>query len=114
MFSHWEGDMFMEQAVTVHFDDDPVRFTPEGKVSVLDAIGALTQSGHPALVWECLKEEHPEILDHCENYRFQKGQRLPVVDKEGLEMLWMLLIDYLGRPRKDGVYDAKPCRESLW
>ncbi len=87
----------MEQALTVHFDDDPVRFTPEGKVSVLDAIRALTQSCHPGHVWKSLKEEHPEILDHCENYRFQKGQWLPVMDKEGLEMLWVLLIDYVGK-----------------
>jgi hypothetical protein len=104
----------MEQALTVHFDDDPVRFTPEGKVSVLDDIGTLTQSGNPGCVWERLKEEHPEILDHCENYRFQKGQWLPVMDKEGLEMLWLLLIDYLGKSRKEGEYDAKPYRESIW
>jgi hypothetical protein len=99
----------MEQALTVHFDGDPVRFTPEGKVSVLDAIRALTQSCHPERLWESLKEEHPEILDHCEDYRFQKRQWLPVMDKEGLEMLWVLLIDHVGKSRKGGVYDAKPC-----
>jgi hypothetical protein len=104
----------MEQALTVHFDGDAIRFTPEGKVSVLDAIKALTQSGRPEHVWKSLKEEHPQILDHCEHYGFQKGQWLPVVDKEGLEMLWVLLIDYLGKLGKDGVYEAKPRPESVW
>jgi hypothetical protein len=87
----------MEQILTVHFDDDAIRFTPEGKVSVLDAIKALTQSGQPGHVWESLKDKHPEILAHCDYYRFQQRQWLPVMDKEGWEMLWMLLIDYLGK-----------------
>jgi hypothetical protein len=104
----------MERILTVHFDDDAIRFTPEGKVSVLDTIKALTQSGHPGHVWKSLKEEHPQILEHCENYRFQKGPWLPVMDKEGLEMLWVLLIDYLGKSGKEAEYDAKPCRESIW
>jgi hypothetical protein len=90
----------MEQILTVRFDDDAIRFTPEGKVSVLDTIKALTQSGQPGRVWKSLKEEHPEILPYCEYYRFQPGQCLPVMDKEGLEILWMLLIDYVGEIMK--------------
>ena len=41
------GDGTMEQNLVVHFDGDPVRFTPDGKVSVLDAIGALVNSECP-------------------------------------------------------------------
>jgi len=86
----------MEQTLVVQFDDDPIRFTPEGKVFVLDAIKALTQSEHPKDLWESLKQKYPEILVHCENRCFQRGQRLQVIDKEGWEMLWILLIDHLG------------------
>jgi hypothetical protein len=85
----------MQQPLVVQFDDDPIRFTPEGKVSVLDGIKTLTHSEHPEHLWESLKKEHPEILDHCENYHFQEGQCLPVIDKEGWGMLWILLIDHL-------------------
>jgi hypothetical protein len=85
----------MHHTLVVQFDDDLIRFTPEGKVSVLDGIKALTQSEHPEHLWESLKKEHPEILDHCENFHFQEGQCLPVMDKEGWGMLWILLIDHL-------------------
>jgi hypothetical protein len=86
----------VEQTLVVQFDDDPVRFTPDGKVSVLDVIRALTQSDQPERLWESLKEEHPEILDHCEDYFFRPGQSHTVMDKEGSEMLLNLLIEYLG------------------
>ena len=85
----------VEQNLVVHFDDDPVRFTPDGKVSVLDAIKALTQLDCPNLLWESLKKNHPEILIHCGSHSFQKGQSLPVVDVAGWDMLWTVLIDYL-------------------
>jgi len=86
----------VEQSLVVQFDDDPVHFTPDGKVSVLDIIRALTQSEHPGRLWESLKEEHPEILDYCEDYFFRPGQSQTVLDKEGSEMLLSLLIEYLG------------------
>jgi len=86
----------MEQTLVVQFDDDPIRFTPEGKVFVLDAIKAVTQSEHPKDIWESLNKKYPKILDYCENHRFQRGQRLLVIDKEGWEKLWILLIDHLG------------------
>ena len=85
----------MEQTLVVQFDDDPIRFTPEGKVFVLDAMKAVIQSEHPKDIWECLNKKNPKILAHCENRRFQRGQRLLVIDKEGWEMLWILLIDHL-------------------
>jgi hypothetical protein len=86
----------VDQNLVVHFDDDPVRFTPDGKVSVLDAIKALTQLDCPRYLWDDLKRNHPEILRHCGSYSFQKGQSLPVVDNAGWDMLSTVLIDYLG------------------
>ena len=86
----------MEQSLVVLFDGDPVRFTPDGKVSVLDAIGALVNSECPGYLWDDVKKKHTEIMSYCGSYSFQNGQFLPVVDNEGWNMLRTVLMDYLG------------------
>jgi len=86
----------VNQNLVVHFDGDPVRFTPDGKLSVLDAILALTHSECPSHLWDDVKRKHPEIMIHCEDYSFQEGQSLPVIDNEGSNALWLALMDYLG------------------
>lgn len=86
----------MGQNLVVHFDGDLVRFTPDGRVSVLDAIGALIQSECPAHLWDDVKKKHPEIVRYCGSYSFQKGQSLPVVNNKGWDILWTVLMDYLG------------------
>jgi len=86
----------MEQNLVVSFDGDPVRFTPDGRLSVLDAISALVDSECPTFLWDDVKKKHPEIMSYCGSYSFQKGHSLPVVDREGWDMLWTLLFDYLG------------------
>jgi hypothetical protein len=88
----------MEPNLVVHFDDEPVRFTPDGRVSVLDAIGALVHSGRPDCLWDDVKRKHPEITRYCASYSFQKGQSLPVIDHQGWNVLWTVLMDYLGDP----------------
>jgi hypothetical protein len=90
------GDGTVEQNLVIHFDGDPVRFTPDGRLSVLDAIGALIHSECPGYLWDDLKKKHPEIMSHCGSYSFRKGQSLPVVDNEGWDRLWIVLMDYLG------------------
>jgi hypothetical protein len=85
----------VEQNLVVHFDGDPVRFTPDGKVSVLDAIGALVHSECPGYLWDDVKKKHPEIISYCGSYSFKNGQSLPVVDNEGWNMLSIALMDYL-------------------
>jgi len=82
------------QNLVVHFDGDPVRFTPGGKVSVIDAIGALTHSECPGYLWDDVKKKHPEIMSYCDNYSFQNEQSLPVVDNKG----WKYALD-----RPDGL-----------
>jgi len=86
----------VEQNFVVHFDGDPVRFTPDGRLSVLDAIGALVRSECPTSLWDDVKKKHPEIISHCGSYSFQKGQSLPVVDNEGWNRLSIVLMAYLG------------------
>jgi hypothetical protein len=90
------GEAAMEQNLVVSFDGDPVRFTPDGRVSVLDAIGALTHSESPRSLWDDVKKKYPEIRSYCGSYSFQKGHSLPVVDSEGWDMLLTVLVNYLG------------------
>ena len=86
----------MEQNLVVSFDGDLVRFTPDGRVSVLDAIGALTHSESPGSLWDDVKKKYPEIGSYCGSYSFQQGHSLPVVDSERWDMLLTVLVDYLG------------------
>jgi hypothetical protein len=50
------GEAAMEQNLVVSFDGDPVRFTPDGRVSALDAIGALTHSESPYSLCDDVKK----------------------------------------------------------
>jgi len=88
----------MEQALIIHLDNEAVRFTHDGKVSVLDAIRALCNSSCQGAIWGNLKREHPEILIHYEDYSFLREGPIPVVESEGLGKVWMLLLDYLLDP----------------
>jgi hypothetical protein len=85
----------MEEAFVVYMDDDPVAFTEDGRVSVLDAIRMVMNSESAAAVWEKLKREHPDILDHCEDFSFRDQGLVSVIDKDGWEKIWMLLPEYL-------------------
>jgi hypothetical protein len=42
----------MKQGLVVELGTGQVRFTPDGRVSVLDAIQVVTGSKCPALLWE--------------------------------------------------------------
>lgn len=88
----------MEQPLILNLGSEPLRFTPDGKVSVVDAIRAVSNSKCPTTIWENLKAAHPDILIYCEDYSFQAGDRVSVINSTGLEKVWMLLPDYLGDP----------------
>jgi hypothetical protein len=84
----------MEEAIVVYMDDDPITFTQDGRVSVLDAIRMVMNSEGAQAVWERLKREHPDILDHCEDFFFREQGTVSVIDKDGWEKIWMLLPEY--------------------
>jgi hypothetical protein len=95
---YWKRRLSMDETIVFNLNNESVEFTPDGKVSVLDAIRILTNSDRPRSIWENLKTEHPEILTHCEDYPFQREAAVPVVNSEGWEKIWLLLIDYLSDP----------------
>jgi hypothetical protein len=91
----------MERMLTVNMEDGAVRFTQDGRMSVLDAIRTLTLSERPEKIWKDLKKEHPELLDHCEDrYDLHEGL-LTVVDGTGWEMMWGFLMAYVLKTWED-------------
>jgi hypothetical protein len=85
----------MGQTMVFTLNNQSVRFTPDGKVSVVDAIRIVTNSNSPGAIWDTIKAEHPEVLMHCEDYLFQIEGPISVVNSEGWETIWMLLPNYL-------------------
>jgi hypothetical protein len=88
----------VERPFIVNLDSIPLRFTPDGRVSVVDAIRAVSDANCPTSIWEHLKDAHPEILSHCEDYTFKGKETVAVIDSEGWEKVWLLLPHYLADP----------------
>ena len=76
-------------------DGDPVRFTPDGKVAVVDAIRALSAAEGAERIWESLKKERPEFKDLCQRYNFQEDKIDSVVDGQSWVKIEDALLDYI-------------------
>lgn len=85
----------MNEDISLDIGDDPVKFTAEGKVSVLDAIRAVSGSGNPRDIWDRMKEDYGDILDHCESYEFAQNDPTTVINSQGWERIWDLLPEYI-------------------
>jgi hypothetical protein len=90
-----EKEIKMTHQFTLKLDNDQIRFTPDGKVAVVDAIKALSFLGDPETVWESLKAESPEINEVYQNYDFAESKSEAVVDGEGWEKIEAALLDYM-------------------
>jgi hypothetical protein len=90
-------DNFMKEWVTLELEDDTVRFTPDGRIAVIDAIGALSETDCPVCVWEDLKRRHPRVADLCVNYAFLEieDEDVPVADSRSWMVIQSLLLDHL-------------------
>ncbi len=87
--------MPMKNHVTMQLMDSAVKFTPDGKVAVVDAIKALSDSEDATRIWQMLKHEQPEFVNLCEGYIFQGNRSEPVVDSEGWQQIEDALLDYI-------------------
>jgi hypothetical protein len=85
----------MSREYSMSLDGDRVRFTPDGRVVVTDAIELLCAGQPAARTWRRLKRRHPKLLSHCSDYRFPKAGRLQVVNREGFEQIETHLMDLL-------------------
>lgn len=84
----------MIKSLTLTLDDDQVRFTPDGKVALMDMIAALSDSDEPETIWDEIVSQNPEILAYCEDFDY-KDETIKVVDSDGLAMVENMLFDYL-------------------
>jgi len=84
--------------VVMNLGDYLVRFSPDGKVSVIDAIKAVSDSDRAGELWEDMVSQHPDLLSHCGDYNFQGEETETVIDTEGWERIRTLLPAYLGVP----------------
>ena len=73
----------MNEQLLVVIDEKGVRFTPDGKVAVIDAINALTDHMPAEKIWEEFRRENPDIA--CFEYRFSEDKTLCVVDRPTME-----------------------------
>jgi len=85
----------MEKNVQLFIQDTPVRFTPAGKVYVVDAIRAVSESRDPDILWEQMKEDAPEILSCVSEFQTENTQLVPVADSACWEKIQDALVDRL-------------------
>lgn len=83
----------MENNIILEEGGDPIRFTPDGKVAVMDAVRALGDSDHWTALWDRVVSENPDILRYCETYHFENETGHLVVDSEGWERIAILLFE---------------------
>ena len=87
--------MKKDEHVTLHLENDTVRFTPDGQIAVLDAIGALSEDDCPVCIWEDLKRDNPYIIELCKVYTFPEKERVPVANSESWAVIQTLLLEHL-------------------
>jgi hypothetical protein len=80
---------------SMKLDGDSVRFTPDGKIAVVDAIRALSARKGANRIWKSLKAERPEFKDLCQSYTFKGDKTDSVVDGKGWEKIEDALLDYI-------------------
>lgn len=85
----------MKRQLTMKLDKDYIRFTPDGKVAVVDAIKALSASDKPEFIWEFLKMECPEFNELYQDYDFHENKFEAVVDDKAWEKIETALLDYI-------------------
>jgi hypothetical protein len=80
---------------TVQLEEDPIRFTPDGKIAIIDAIQALCSPDSADAYWESLIFENPEIIEHCDYHHFPGSRKTPVTDSLGWQLVETILFERL-------------------
>jgi hypothetical protein len=85
----------MKNNLSITLDDNAIRFTPDGKVFILDAIRALSNNDRAKSIWNELKELKPEIKNLFENFPVKKNESVPVADSSGWDKIQGILFDHM-------------------
>ncbi|MCJ8499040.1 hypothetical protein [Desulfatitalea alkaliphila] len=83
----------MSDPLTIVVDKEPIQFTGDGKVVVLDAIGALCGPEDKTELWTRLLDKRPELRGLCEHHRFSRNGSALVTDGEGWDKIQSALFD---------------------
>jgi hypothetical protein len=88
-----KSDAWLGFPIRIDDFNGEVRFTPDGRVSVYDAIAFVTGISNPRDTWDDLKKRVPEVVGKTDNFQFPgKGQRpTPVTDLQGFGEIVVLL-----------------------
>ncbi len=79
----------------VTLDDMPVRFTPDGKLYIVDAIAALAQIHRATDLWETLQKEKPQVKQYVDYHHDEGDKPLPITDSDGWDHIQDHLFDHL-------------------
>jgi hypothetical protein len=84
---------------SLSFDNDFIRTTEDGRMSVFDFIRVVGGQKDPRKTWERLMTRYLEVALFCHNFKFPgKGQReTPVASKEGILQILGLLPGLAGK-----------------
>ncbi len=87
----------MNKPIKLPLGENSVRFTSDGWVFIEDAIKALAGGlvDGSESVWKRVKKDHPDILNHCSSYITKEGKKIQTINIEGMDMIYMLLLEYL-------------------
>jgi putative IMPACT (imprinted ancient) family translation regulator len=85
----------MTEQVLVVIGDSQIRFTPDGRIAVLDAIDALNAWESARSIWEALKRRHPDLDELCSEYTFKDNQKQCVVDATAWSQIQQWLFEYV-------------------
>jgi hypothetical protein len=84
---------------SLSFDNDSIRTTEDGRMSVFDFIRVVGGQKGEREVYNRLSVRYPEVVTYCHNFKFPgKGQReTPVAGKEGILYILGLLPGAVGK-----------------
>jgi len=85
----------MEGLFSLEINDDTVRFTPDGQISITDAIAALSGHNDSETVLKTIANENPEILERCKSYAFKGEEGILVADITVWDKIVPLLAEHL-------------------
>lgn len=85
----------MKSQIYFSIDGKRIRFTPDGRVAVLDAIQALCDENDSQIIWPQMLTKWPQLSDVCSTYRFEQQEDMPVATRSGWEEIEGRLLDHL-------------------
>ncbi|MEJ2040969.1 MAG: hypothetical protein P8X55_18885 [Desulfosarcinaceae bacterium] len=85
----------MEKQISFSIDGQRIRFTPDGRVAILDAIGALCDMDDSQRIWPKMLSQWPQLSNVFSLYRFDSRHETPVATPDAWDEIETRLLDYI-------------------